>query len=538
MRYDEAIAKDPYLKEYMQKLFSQSGRQPQYYENISRDLTGLKSANLIYPTAEHIYAHVFIEKEIRKYTVLEPPLTEKEDELYKTVLEAILDNAFMFDLPEKDEQLEPVLMKLYDMSVSTQPLRTNLLERGFGIKKIRISGEDYIKFKYFLRRDIIGTGLLQPILSDGWIEDISSVGVENMYLIHRIFDALETNVKFKDKDVLNKYVKNLSERIRKPVSIARPIVDGTLPDGSRINIIYADDVSLKGPSFSIRKFSTVPLSISRIVSFGTVSPQMIAYLWIALEYGMNVFVAGETASGKTTMLNAMLCFINPDAKILTAEDTPEVLPPHRVWQRLLTREVGPEESRVDMFTILKAALRSRPNYIIVGEIRGKEGAVAFQAMQTGHSLMATFHASSVKKLIQRLVGDPINIPATFMDNLNIAMIFQSVYMKGNFLRRCISIDEIEGFSEEAGGIITRQVFEWNASEDTHKFVGMNNSYILEEKIATKIGYEDKRKIYEDMELRTKIIEKICQLKIFDYFELLDIVKKFYAGGVGALPFRL
>jgi len=536
MRYDEAVKTDPFLEGYMEKFFREKSKRPQYNERVSRDLSGLKFVNIIYPTAEHIYAHVFKEGggEKGRYFVIEPPLEKKEQEKYKKVFDLIMENAPRVEAPKTNEDMEPLLLKLYDMSISIG--RQKLAETG--IRKVILTKEEYEKFKYFLKRDINGSGAIQPLLSDPWIEDINAIGMGDVFLVHKIFDTLETNVNFDDERALHKFVRNMSERIGRAASVGRPIVDGALPDGSRINIIYADDVSLRGPSFTIRKFSTVPTSITQLIAFGSVSPQIVAYLWLALEYGMNVFVSGETASGKTTILNALLPFVNPYAKILTAEDTPEVLPPHRVWQRLLTREVGPEESRVDMFGILKAALHSRPNYIIVGEIRGKEGSVAFQAMQTGHSLMATFHASSVKKLIQRLVGDPINIPATFMDNLNIAMILQAVYVKGRFLRRCISVEEIEGLSEEVQGVITRQVFEWDPVIDQFRFTGMNNSYILEEKIATKIGYEDKRKIYDDLEWRTKIIAKMVQLKIFDYFEVVDIIKKYYASGDAGLPFRI
>jgi flagellar protein FlaI len=265
---------------------------------------------------------------------------------------------------------------------------------------------------------------------------------------------------------------------------------------------------------------------------------MAGYLWMCLENGMCIFYSGETASGKTTMLNATLPFINQKYKMFTAEDTAEVAPPQPVWQQLITREQGPPESHVDIFTLLKAALRSRPNYIIVGEIRGAEGAVAFQGMQTGHPVLATFHASAVKKMIQRLTGDPINIPNTFIDNLNIAMILQAVYRKGKFLRRCLSIEEIEGYYEEAGGVVTRAVFEWDPAGDVHHFRGLNNSFILENKIADKLGYEDKRKIYEDVFLRAKILERMKEEKIEDYYAVLKVIWDYQIKGIDGLPFIL
>ncbi|MHC1582770.1 MAG: ATPase, T2SS/T4P/T4SS family [Candidatus Syntropharchaeia archaeon] len=351
-------------------------------------------------------------------------------------------------------------------------------------------------------------------------------------------EEIREKMKLPDEISLMEFLRRMSERIGRPVSEAHPIVDGALPDGSRINIIFSNDVSRRGSSFTIRKFSSTPISIVQLVQWGTMSAEIAGYLWLCLENGMSLFVCGETASGKTTALNAMLPFILPQSKIFTAEDTAEVLPPHEIWQQLITREEGPEDSRVTLFDLLKAALRSRPNYIIVGEIRGAEGAVAFQAMQTGHPVLATFHASSVKKMIQRFTGDPINVPITFMDNLNIALIQQAVYRKGKFLRRCTSIEELEGYYEDAGGIVTRAVFQWDPGMDRHFFRGMNNSYILENKIAERLGYEDKRQIYEDMMFRARIIARMAELNITDYFKVNEIIRNFYLKGPESLPFQL
>jgi flagellar protein FlaI len=330
----------------------------------------------------------------------------------------------------------------------------------------------------------------------------------------------------------------MSERMGRPASISRPIIDGALPDGSRINIIYADDVSVNGPTFTIRKFSAEPLSAAQLSGWNTVSAQEAAYLWLCLENGMSVFVCGETASGKTTLLNAIFPFIRYDQKIFSAEDTLEVQPPHAVWQQLSTREFGPEESKVDTFALLRAGLRSRPNYIIVGEIRGKEGNVAFQAMQTGIPVMATFHAASVKRMIQRFTGAPISVPITSMDNLNVAVFQAGVYRNGKLIRRTLSIEEILGYSEAMGGVMTRAVFVWNPVSDQHIFRGMNNSFILEERIAVKRGYKDKRDIYKELALRTRIIEKMVETNMTSYKTVNDILKAFQKEGVAGLPFTV
>jgi flagellar protein FlaI len=405
-------------------------------------------------------------------------------------------------------------------------------------KKVPMTQGEYNKILYHLERDIIGSGPIEPIIRDPYLEDISSIGVDNVFIVHKIFDTIKTDLTFGDEEGLDNWLRSMSERIGRPVSDARPIADGALPDGSRINIIYSIDVSKRGSSFTMRKFSEVPVSIIQLIGWGALDAEMAAYMWMCLENGMSIFFSGETASGKTTMLNACLAFVNPKAKIFSAEDTAEVQPPQPVWQQLITREEGPPESRVDTFALLKAALRSRPNYIIVGEIRGAEGNVAFQGMQTGHPVLATFHASAVSKMIQRLTADPINVPVTFIDNLNIAMILSAVYRKGKFLRRALAIEEIEGYYEEIGGVATRAVFQWEPDSDTHKFRGLNNSYILEDKIATKLGYEDKRAIYQDLFLRAKILDEMKSRGIEDYYDVLEIIVNFYKHGIDGLPFSV
>ena len=343
---------------------------------------------------------------------------------------------------------------------------------------------------------------------------------------------------FKTVEELRAYLANLTERIGRPASEQRPIVDASLPDGSRLNVIYSTDVSLKGPSFTIRKFQDEPISITQLIAWGTLSPEVAAYLWLAVENGMSIFVSGETASGKTTLLNAILVFIPYDWKVYTAEDTPELRPPHPTWQRLITRETGPEESRETMFDLLRAALRSRPNYIIVGEIRGAEAAVAFQAMQTGHPVMATFHASSILKMIQRLTGNPINIPVTFIDNLNIGVFQQAMYYRGSFVRRTISVEEIEGYRKELGGVVTRAVFRWDPIDDKHIFRGLYNSFILEKKIAPRMGFEDPRQIYDELFFRARILKKMVEQKILRYNDVLRIIVRFQRYGREGLPFAV
>jgi flagellar protein FlaI len=331
----------------------------------------------------------------------------------------------------------------------------------------------------------------------------------------------------------------MGERIGDPVSDSNPIVDSTLPDGSRLNVIYSDDVSVQGPSLTIRQGDETPLSINQITKWGTLSPQLTAYLWLCLENEQTVFVVGETASGKTTTLNSIMSFIPRDSKIYTAEDTAEVLPPHDTWQQLLTREGGGEDnSDVDMFDLVSAALRSRPDYIIVGEVRGEEGRMAFQAAQTGHPVMLTFHASDIVSMIQRFTGEPINVPETFMDVADVALFQNRVKQGDDVLRRVTSVQEIEGYSKEMDGVVTRQVFNWDPVEDEINFQGMNNSYVLEEQIATLLGYADTREIYDELDFRARLIERMIEENILGYHEVNDAIESFQRDGVEGLPFDI
>ena len=383
----------------------------------------------------------------------------------------------------------------------------------------------------------MGGGPLEPFMRDPYIEDIHIITGENVHLIHKVFDMVKTNI-FIDKTWANRFSQEFAEKIGSPVSEGQPIADGTLPDGSRVNIIHSKDVSLKGPSMTVRKFSETPISVTQLINWGTIDAGIAAYLWLCLQFGRSIFVCGETASGKTTTSNAIFPFIPPDKKIYSVENTPEVQIPHAVWQQLLTRSTGPKEGQIDEGTLLLAGLRSRPDYIIPGETRGIEGRVVFQAMQTGHPVVTTFHAGSVTKVIQRFTGHPINIPKTFMDNLDVVLIQMAVENKGKRLRRVLSIDEIEGYNKEVDGIMSRKAFEWEPVEDTHLFKANRNSYILEQRIAPIAGFENPMQIYDLYDRRKNILERMVEEEIFDYYEVVQFIWTYYREGEQSLPITI
>ncbi len=529
------MAKFPHLRRYVNEIKKKMGT-PDYYVELERSLKGTTNPNIIYGVNDPMFIHIYHEEgKGMIYNVVEPRIRDEDQKIFEEVMDRLIELAHKYPVPENVLEIGPVLLKLYDEIVSVKGKASDFMDKFKG--KIVLSQEQYDTVKYYIIRNRVGYAKLEPIFYDPNIEDIHCTGVGNITMIHKVFDMVHTNITFPTDLELNRYIIEVSERVERPTSDAQPVVDAIMPDGSRVNFIYGREVSLEGSSFTIRKFAEVPVSISQVIDFKTMSSEVAAYLWLALENGMNTFVCGETASGKTTTLNAMSAFIKPDDKVYTVENTPEVTMPHDTWQHLVTREAG-KETDVTYQDLLIASLRSRPNYIIVGEIRGAEGAIAFQAMQTGHPVMSTFHAGSIKSLIQRLTGDPINVPIAFIDNLNIGLIQMAVSNHGKFVRRVLSVTEIERYYEPENKMISREVFTWDSRDDVHNFRGLYNSYILEKKIAMMLGFQDTRDIYTEMFKRAKILEQLVAHKIFNYFDVWEILKNYHISGDSALPFQV
>ena len=401
--------------------------------------------------------------------------------------------------------------------------------------KLPVTQPQYDALKYELIRDKEGMGVLQPLILDPYLEDISCSGLGPIYLEHKIFNGLKSNIVFHDMASLDNFVIQLSERIGKPVTFRQPIIDATLPDGSRINLVFGEDVSRWGSNFTIRKFAETPLSIVQLVEFGGLTYEMAAYLSLACHHGMNMFISGETASGKTTLMNAITTFLPATDKIVSIEDAPELQVPHPNWIRGVVRgSMGDTGSAVGMFDLLRAALRQRPNEIIIGEIRGAEGAIAFQAMQTGHACMATFHADSVEKLIQRLTGSPINIPKTYVDNLNLIIIQSMVRLpNGRAGRRLTSLNEIVGYDSATDSFSYVEVFRWDSSTDEFEFTGYMNSYMLEEVIAMKRGLPPsrKREIYDELNRRTNLLRRLKDQGVIGFYEIFSVLAQANKEGI-------
>ena len=568
------VKASPHLLEYLHILPVNTVGIPLFLSELKGDLKSMENPNIIYPVNETTFIHIFPDpNDVRNwYIPIEPSFLHSVKEILPVIEERLVDMIDALDEEPVTEQarigvLKGFIQQLVYVKRPDEEIDESLLaggtakdlkariksfltsEIGASAKpqvsehpqladgRIILTQQEYRALEYMIVRDKIEMGTLKPFLSDQYIEDITCDGVGPIFIEHKIFKGLKSVVGFQDSKELDAFVIKLAERIKRPLTYRNPIVDSTLPDGSRINIVYGTEISKHGSNFTIRKVNEVPLSILQVIESGACNYMMAAYLWICLEYGMSMFVSGETASGKTTTLNALTTFLPPENKIVTIEDTPELTVPHRNWTREVAKAKGKGEgegSEITMFDLLKAALRQRPNQILVGEIRGVEGSVAFSAMQTGHPVMSTFHAASVEKLIQRLCGDPINIPKTYVDNLNLVIIQSAVKLpQGGTVRRMLSVNELVGYDPETQGFSFMAAFVWDPATDSFTFTGRGSSYLLENKIATMLGIPENRRadIYDEVDKRAKILERLHKAGYTQFWDLFHMTTKIKKQGL-------
>ncbi|MBE2270218.1 MAG: type II/IV secretion system ATPase subunit [Anaerolinea sp.] len=526
----QACSESDFLALYVARLPLHEIGIPAYAHKLSRSMRDSGSSNVIYPTKEGLFVHIYPDATGARdhHISIEPTTVVDIEKIMIRVEESLLVHAEQIGAEEDVEAKKVLLIQLVERLCTTDARPQN----GKGKSdKIVVTPMELSALKYRIIRDKIGLGVLQPLLLDPNIEDISCSGTGHVFVEHKIFRSVQSSLYFGTLDEVDEFVVWLGEWIKHPVTVRNPLIDAVLPDGSRINIVYGREISKRGSNFTIRKFSGTPTSFLELVEFGTMDYLMASYLSLMLEEGMNLFVVGATASGKTTTLNAITAFMKADAKIVTIEDTPEVYVPHKNWIQEMTRHTGSQNKGGDvgMFDLLKAALRQRPDRIIVGEIRSVEAAVAFQAMQTGHGVMSTFHAASVEKLIQRLTGDPINIPKTYVDNLNVVIIQSAVQLQnGKSARRILSINEIIGYDPPTDTFSFLEAFRWNPVKDLFEFAGYMNSYLLEQVIAIKRGIPPTRpkEIYNEVKRRAKVFERLHREQgVTDFNDLFKVLSE-------------
>ncbi|HOL41073.1 MAG TPA: type II/IV secretion system ATPase subunit [Methanospirillum sp.] len=446
------------------------------------------------------------------YEVVEPVYTDAElkllDEIKKGIFERVNVKTRQISRETAAETLESMMNEvLADYAINLDPLT-------------------YEKIHYQLKKDFLGDGLVDPVMHDRYIEDISCDGVGRpLFVYHSRYESIESNLLYKDAAELDSFVTKLAQRAGKHISVADPMLDATMQDGSRIQMTLGSEVTAHGSTFTIRKFKEEPITPTDLIEWGTFSPLSIAFLWLAVENGKSCIFAGGTASGKTTSLNAISLFIPPLAKIVTLEDTRELKLPHANWIPSVTRESFDVSGKgeIDMYELLKAALRQRPEYLIVGEVRGREALTLFQAMSTGHVTYSTMHADSVASAVHRLENPPISVPRNMLSALDLVCVQIQARVGGQRIRRNKQIIEVLDIDPRTNELITNEVFRWRQATDEISYSG--KSFILEE-IMEAHGWDEER-IRRDLLQRQEVLEWMREKKIRDFRDVSKIVISYF-----------
>ncbi len=485
------------------------------------DATDPSKVNVIYPVVDP-FAYVNIKwdpdtKEI-VYNVIEPVLSDDEKDSIAKISDALI------------QLVEVELSALKEKTKAVEYLQSQFSKvlEDFGW---RLSLNQYVKFMYYIYRNFVGFNDIDVLMQDPNIEDISCDGINTpIFVVHRKYGSIRTSLSFENEEVLREFVVKLAEVSGRYVSYAEPMLDGTLPDGSRISATIAGDVATRGPTFTIRKFGEKPLSPVEQIDVKTASPEIMAYFWYMLENGANVLFVGGTATGKTTLLNSVCMFIPTEKKIVSIEDTKEIRIPHEHWVSGLARTgfgipmaSGAKYGEVTMFDLLRESFRQNPDYVIVGETRGKEAYVMFQGMASGHSSLSTFHANSVDAVVKRLTSPPIELSPILLESLNIVTIMTHAREKGESARRVKEIVEIISVDPKSDEVKTNLVFLWNPTGDT--FEKVNDSQVIERLAEAKGGTLEDAK--EELVKRQQVLEWLLSKNIKDYMEVVSYINMYY-----------
>jgi flagellar protein FlaI len=440
------------------------------------------------------------------YYVCEPSLTMFEKELLVEVYDRLQDVLMMENL---------------DVTTDKKELLKDKVNQTINDYIGKIDTKSYYKIMYYINRDYLEFGKINPLMHDNFIEDISNNGFDTpVFLYHKNYENIMTNIVYAERQ-LDSYVIRLAQRCGKHISIAEPMVDATMPDGSRIQLTLGKEVTTRGSTFTIRKFKEVPITPIDLIAWNTFSSEEMSYLWLCIENNKSLLFSGGTASGKTSSLNAVSLFIPPKAKVISLEDTRELKLPHMNWIPGLTRDSFTADGKgaIEMFTLLKAALRQRPEYLLVGEVRGKEALTLFQAMSTGHTTFSTMHADSVESAIHRLENPPISVPRTMVTALDIISIQAQTYLKNKRVRRNMKIVEINDIDANTRNIRTNDIFVWNSSTDRFDRVG--ESRVLTE-IAQRRAWS-KRELSAELMRRQKVLEYLLNNNIREFKQIAAII---------------
>ncbi len=450
-----------------------------------------------------------------RYLVIQPRLSIKDKKNFDLIKKLLMTelSISLTDIKSKEEAEKRLKKKIIQL-----------------IKKykLEIDTKNLSKIAYYAIRDFIYLGKIEPLLRDHMIEEISCDGTGiPIYVWHREYESIPTNVVFTTDKELNNFARKIAYMGGKHVSVANPIIDASLPDGSRINLTLGHEITKRGSTFTIRRFRADPITAIDLVKFGTMSSEIAAYLWYTTEKNATMLVAGGTASGKTTVLNALASFIRPGQKVVSIEDTQELNLPLENWIPAVSRQnfTDGKIGEINQYDLLRAALRQRPDIIIVGETRGREAYTLFQAMATGHGGFSSIHADSIEATLTRLASSPMDIPRQLIANtLDIITLQLKIRVKERSVRRIIQISEIAGLDDGANEIKTHDFFKWDPITDVHKCTG--NSIVLN-KIKERIG-ESTETINEELRKRKLAIEWMVKNDIRQQEDVAREVHEFYS----------
>jgi flagellar protein FlaI len=473
----------------------------------------------VYPIDEpYVYAAVVTEPETQqiKYELIEPTLLKDEENQLKEIKDILV------------EEIDVDLKEIGTRDKAEEYLKTKIREI---IKdyRLKIDKEAVDKLIYYIIRDFLGYGKIDPFMKDPLIEDISADGVNiPIYVWHRNYESLPTNILFKNSEELNSFIVRLAYLAKKNISLAMPILDASLPDGSRIQMTYGNEITRRGSTFTIRRFCRDPLTISDLISYGTLSSEMAAYFWYAIENRASVLVSGGIAAGKTTILNCFSMFIKPGLKVVSVEDTAELNLPQENWIPSVARMGfgnGKKGARtITLFDLIKAAVRQRPDYLLVGEVRGEEAYTLFQAMATGHLGMGTIHGESASSVIHRLESEPMNIPKPLLTMIDAITVQLRTEVNGKPARRTRAVTEIVGLDAQTRELLTNEVYRWDARHDIFEYSGY--SHILEERMKRK-GL-DENEVLEELNRRKTVLDWMVKKEIRKYTDVVSVIRDYYA----------
>lgn len=473
------------------------------------------SVDVRYPLiSPYANAHIYWDADSGEMVYdLEEPLLTVEDQANLDKLHTAIQEMININVSHGDakETMEEYLHKIATLVIAET--------------QIKMTEEGYYRVFYYLYRDFYGLNEIEALMHDYFIEDIQCNGVgQPIYLVHRVFRNLRTTIQFNDVDRLASFVEKIAQKCGKYISYASPLLDGSLPDGSRVNATYTKDVSSRGPTFTIRKFTKTPFTPLNLIGFATISPEMLAFLWIMMQYKLNILIAGGTGSGKTTLLNAIAFFIPPEARVVSIEDTREINLSRENWLPSVVRAgiTSGGVGEVDMFSLLRASFRQIPDYVIVGEVRGSEAAVLFQGMASGHASMATIHADSVDTVIRRLETPPINLSPSLVNELDAVAIMTHAVVGGRETRKLREIVEVINVTAD-GVAQTNTPFMWDPAKD--KFYFKKDSRVLE-KIEKKFGVSVEQ-LGIDFDKRVKLIYELYKRQFNDFEALQKLINEFY-----------